>query len=172
MAQKTPHSRGLRAAMLGPVLTAALTSVAAAQGFLGLYEGQLLIPDGPEPFTLRFDPGRRMTAISELETVERETPGVGIWEAAPGSGVSFGYISYREGSGWLCTEFNAAAPPASCTLVVTGRASVEPRSGAMTGSIVLTVKDRSDGNDAYTVGPIPYNAARKSVKDLIAYHDQ
>lgn len=137
---------------------------------VGLFEGQILLDNGIEPIVLRFDTTHGMNLISQLEITERESPGIGLWSRAQGSKLKFGFLSYREGSTWLCTGFDASAPPAACTLVVTGTYTIHPQTHVLTGSVKLTVKDRTDGGDNYTVGQWPIEAERRSIADLDALH--
>jgi hypothetical protein len=94
--------------------------------------------------------------------------GIGVWRRSRGNQAEFGSIEYREGTGWLCTRFDPAAQPGSCTIVVTGTVSLRHFHGALTGSVLITVKDRSDGGANATFGPIPLEATRLTVADLQA----
>lgn len=163
--------------ILFAALSCALAGTAAANHLhhgaqVGLFEGNFEFDDDDtEPFVLRLDSDHGMTLLSELEVPERETPGIGHWQRERNSSFSFGYLSYREGSGWLCTQFDDTVPAASCTLVGTGTYSIDPRSGDLAGMITITVKDRADGGDNYTAGPFPMTAKRRSIADLVAIHD-
>lgn len=136
----------------------------------GLFEGVLLRDIGNEPITMQFDRSGGMRVISALELTERESTGIGIWKNVAGGQQEFGYISYREGSEWLCVEFDPTAPPADCTLVVTGRFVVD-KDDMLWGTIVITVKDRTDSGDNYTIGPIPIELRRVSIEDLQSIHE-
>jgi hypothetical protein len=112
-----------------------------------------------------------MRLISRLEPTEQESPGIGIWQNIRGGQHEFGYVSYREGNAWLCVEFATNVEPGDCTLVVTGTFDVD-NDDLLTGEVLITVKQRSDGLGDYTLGPYGIEARRKSIEDLKSTHVQ
>lgn len=161
---------------LGLMLGLAMSGVSGAEAQdappppTGLYEGFIVLDNGTEPFSLQFDAGGGMRLISALETVERESVGLGTWDRGEAGAVRFGYVSYREGSRWICRRFVQSSVPGTCTLIVTGDALIMP-SGALSGSVVITVEDRSDGEEGYTLPAFEIEAQRRSADDLIARHN-
>lgn len=104
----------------------------------GLFEGFIVFDEGVEPLSLQFDPDGGVLAISALETVERESVGLGTWEWGEAGVLRFGYISYREGQRWICRDFDRISVPESCTLILTGEATITP-----TGNLSGTMSSRS-----------------------------
>jgi hypothetical protein len=134
---------------------------------IGLFEG--VLGSHEEPFAIQFDPSGDMHVISQLEAIEHESPGIGMWNYKGSDEFEFGYISYRQGSSWLCTRFDASAVPADCTIIVTGTYTVDT-SDVLTGAITIFVKQRSDGEEDYLIDQIPIYAEKVSIEDLKSQH--
>jgi hypothetical protein len=165
---KAKHLRKLL--VIGALACAMPMNVAAERpgnSTVGLFEGVLGSHD--EPFAIQFDPSGNMRLISQLEEIEQESSGIGMWNYKGSDEFEFGYISYRLGSSWLCTRFDTSAVPADCTIVVTGTYMVDT-SDVLTGSITIFVKQRSDGEEDYLINQIPIYAEKVSIEDLQSQH--
>lgn len=162
---------------MGAIVWGLHSAAASDRSHIGLFEGFITFANGfTESVAIRFDIPHSVTSISTRELTTRESAALGIWENGEGRTIEFGLISYREGNSLLCTAFVPAAPPESCTLVVTGwgeisatPVSYQPAGGTtMTGEMTISVKERSSGGPGFTLPPIPFELEKRSLADLKA----